>query len=85
MANTYSKIYLHVVFAVKNRQSLIRKQFKEELYKYITGIVQNHGTKVVSNKWSSRSRAFIVGLYNLNPARCTDEGSKRAFHKIGQQ
>ena len=39
MANTYSQIYLQVVFAVQARQCLILRQNKEELHKYITGIV----------------------------------------------
>ena len=37
MANTYTQLYIHVVFAVKNRQSLIHKDWKDELYKYICG------------------------------------------------
>lgn len=37
MANTYTQLYIHVVFAVKNRQSLIHKEWKDELYKYICG------------------------------------------------
>jgi REP element-mobilizing transposase RayT len=41
MANTLTPIYLHIVFAVQGRQNLIRPDFKEEVYKYITGIVQN--------------------------------------------
>jgi putative transposase len=48
MANTYSKIYLHFVFAVKNRISLVGTSWKTDLYKYITGIVANHGHKVYS-------------------------------------
>jgi hypothetical protein len=39
--STYSQIYIHVVFAVKGRQNLIRPEWEEKLYKYITGIVQN--------------------------------------------
>jgi hypothetical protein len=39
MANTYTQIYIQVVFAVQGRQNLIRKEHKEELHKYITGIV----------------------------------------------
>ena len=46
MANTFSQIYLQFVFAVKHRQSLIRKENKEELHKYITGLVQNRGAKM---------------------------------------
>ena len=48
MANTYTQIHIHAVFAVKNRQSLIMKTWKEELYKYMTGIVQNHGHKMLA-------------------------------------
>jgi len=36
-----------MVFAVKGRQSLIQKKWKEELYQYITGIVQNNGHKML--------------------------------------
>jgi REP element-mobilizing transposase RayT len=46
MANTYTKIYLHVVFSVKGRQNLIQKGWKEELYKYICGIVNGNEQKV---------------------------------------
>lgn len=48
MANTYTQCYLHLVFAVKNRQALIAKEWREELEKYITGIVQNHGHKMLA-------------------------------------
>jgi putative transposase len=46
MANTYSQIYLHVVFSVKGRQNLIHKDWKDELYKYICGITNNKEQKV---------------------------------------
>ena len=47
MANTYTQIHLQMVFAVQNRQSLIQKEWQEELYKYITGIVQNNNHKML--------------------------------------
>lgn len=46
MANTFSKIYLHVVFSVKGRQNLIQKQWKDELHKYMCGIVTGKNQKV---------------------------------------
>ena len=46
MANTFSKIYIHFVFAVKGRQNQIQKSWKDELYKYICGIVRNKKQKV---------------------------------------
>jgi REP element-mobilizing transposase RayT len=47
MANTYTKIHIQAVFAVRNRQSLISAIWKDELYKYMTGIIQNHDHKVL--------------------------------------
>jgi len=46
MANTYTQIYIQIVFAVKGRQNLIPKQHREELHKFITGIVSNRGQKL---------------------------------------
>lgn len=48
MANTYTQCYFHLVFAVKHRQALIKRAWKDELEKYITGIVQNHGHKMLA-------------------------------------
>ncbi len=48
MANTFSQIYLQFVFAVKHRQSLIDKVNKEELHKYITGLVRNRKAKMLA-------------------------------------
>ncbi len=47
MANTYTQIHIQAVFAVKDRQSLIKNEWKDELYKYITGIIQNNNHKVL--------------------------------------
>lgn len=48
MPNTYSQIYIHIVFAVKGRENLISKEHREELHKYITGIVQKRGQKLLA-------------------------------------
>ena len=48
MANTFSQIYVQTVFVVENRMSLIRPEFKEDLNKYITGIVRNQREKLIS-------------------------------------
>ena len=42
MANTYTKCYVQLVFAIKNREALIQTPWKNELEMYITGIIQNH-------------------------------------------
>jgi putative transposase len=48
MANTYSQVYIQIVFAVKGRQNLIAKENREELYKFITGIVTNREQKLLA-------------------------------------
>lgn len=48
MPNTYTQIYIQIVFAVKGRQNLISKNNREELHKYITGIVQSREQKMLA-------------------------------------
>jgi REP element-mobilizing transposase RayT len=48
MANTYTKIHIQAVFSVQNRDCAIHRSWKDELYKYVTGIIQNHGHKVLA-------------------------------------
>ena len=48
MANTFTQIHIHTVFAVQNRMSLINQSWQERLYKYIISIIQKHGHKVLS-------------------------------------
>ena len=47
MANTYTQIHIQAVFAVQNRHCLIDKVWKDELHKYMTGIIQNYDHKVL--------------------------------------
>ncbi|MBU1100710.1 MAG: IS200/IS605 family transposase [Bacteroidetes bacterium] len=61
MANTYSQIYLQFVFAVQNRTSLIRIEWKDELYKYITGIVQNNKHKLIAINGTSNHVHIFIG------------------------
>ena len=48
MPNTFSQIYLQFVFAVSQRRSLIPKEHKEELHKYISGLVQRRNAKMLA-------------------------------------
>ena len=47
MANTYTQLHVQLVFAVKYRAALIEKEWKDRLYKYITGIVQENEHKML--------------------------------------
>ena len=65
MADTYTQCYVHLVFAVKNRDALIKKEWKNELEKYITGIIRNHKHKLLSvNAMPDHIHIFIG--YNVN-------------------
>ena len=48
MGNTYTQLHIHTVFTVQNRLCLISNEWKNELLKYISGIIQNHEHKVLA-------------------------------------
>ena len=48
MANTYTQIHIQAIFAVRNRNGLIQNKWKEELFKYITGITQSRKHKLIA-------------------------------------
>lgn len=43
MAGTYSQIYIQIVFAVQGRQNLLQKEWREDVFKYMSGIIKNKG------------------------------------------
>lgn len=64
MPNTYTQLYVHCVFAVKYRTAIINPEWEERLHKYITGIVQNNGHKLLAiNSVPDHLHLFI----GLNP------------------
>ncbi|MEO7922226.1 MAG: IS200/IS605 family transposase [Chitinophagaceae bacterium] len=66
MANTYTQLHIQLVFAVKYRAALIQKSWKGELHKYITGIFQQNGHKMLQvNSMPDHIHIFI----GLNPAQ----------------
>ncbi|WPR72380.1 IS200/IS605 family transposase [Flavobacterium sp. NG2] len=68
--STYSQIYIQIVFAVKNREAQITHEWEEELYKYITGIVQNKGQKIVAiNGMPDHIHIFI----GMKPSCCLSD------------
>jgi REP element-mobilizing transposase RayT len=63
MANTYTQLYIQFVFAVKNRASLIQPSWEQQLFKYITGIVQNHQHKMIAINGMPDHIHLLVGLH----------------------
>ena len=70
MSSTFSQIYIHVVFAVKGRQSFIQQSWEEELYKYITGIVQNKEQKMLAINGMPNHIHFLIGM---RPSCCLSD------------
>ncbi len=60
MARTFSQIYIQVVFAVQGRQNLIQKHWKDDLHKYISGIITEKKQKsIIINGMPDHIHAFI--------------------------
>ncbi len=70
MASTFSQIYIQIVFAVKGRNSLIKPSWEEELYKYITGIVQNKGQKMLAINGMPNHIHIFIGM---RPSCCLSD------------
>lgn len=61
-SNTYSQLLIHVVFAVKGRKNLISELHREELQKYITGLVQKRAQKLLAIYIMPDHVHMLVGL-----------------------
>lgn len=60
MANTYTQLQIHLVFAVKYRAALIQKEWNARLHQYITGIFQNNEHKMLQiNSMPGHIHIFI--------------------------
>lgn len=62
MANTYTQIHLHLIFAVKFRDGVIQKSWKDELYKYITGIIQGNKHKLIAINGMPDHVHILIGM-----------------------
>ncbi|HYJ91162.1 MAG TPA: IS200/IS605 family transposase [Pyrinomonadaceae bacterium] len=62
MANTYSQIYIQLVFAVESRQDLICAENREELHRYIAGIINARGQKLLCIFCMPDHVHILVGL-----------------------
>jgi len=64
MPNTYTQIYIHYVFAVQNRKNLIQPKWKDDLQKYMTGIIEQQGHKLLQ---IGGMPDHIHALVSMNP------------------
>ena len=62
MADTYTQLYIHIIFAVKGRQSFIPKQRRDELHKYITGIIDGKNQTTIRINSMPDHIHILVGI-----------------------
>tara|TARA_R110000868_G_scaffold124907_1_gene329886 strand:+ start:121 stop:582 length:462 start_codon:yes stop_codon:yes gene_type:complete len=67
MANTYSQVNIHCVFAVKGHENLLSKQIRPHLFRYMHGILKNHGIHSLAiNGWTDYVHVFFELPMTLN-------------------
>jgi putative transposase len=62
MANTYTQIYIQIVFAVEGRQNLIKAAHKEEIQKYMTGVLTHRNQKVLAINCMPDHTHILIGM-----------------------
>lgn len=62
MANTYTQIFLHIVFAVKDRESLLRPDIQEELYTYLAGACKNRTHHPIAINGTADHVHMLIGF-----------------------
>lgn len=62
MANTYTQTHIHIVFSVQNKKSLIKPSWKDELYKYISGVIINNGHKLLIINGMPDHLHILIGM-----------------------
>ncbi len=67
MLNTYTQLHIHFVFVVKFREAVIQPDWEERLHKYITGIVQNNGHKMLAINSATDHLHMFIGLNPNQP------------------
>jgi len=70
MANTYTQLYIHFVFAVQNRMSLIKTNWQNQLYQYMSGIIEQQGHKLFAINGMSDHVHLLV---SMNPKQAPSD------------
>jgi len=77
MAGTFSQIYVQVVFTVKGRETSLQKPWRDEVFKYMSGIIKGKNQKpIIINGISNHVHLFI----GLKPAMAFSDLVWMALH-----
>jgi len=63
MANTYTQVYVQIIFAVQGRENLIKEKFRDELEKYMCGIITNNNSKPIAIYCNPDHTHVLIGLH----------------------
>lgn len=70
MAGTFSQIYIQYVFAVKGRENLLQQPWRDEVFKFIAGIIKGKNQKpIIVNGVADHVHVFV----GLNPSMCISD------------
>jgi putative transposase len=67
MADTYTQLHVHLVFAVKYRKALIENEWKERMHQYMTGIIQNNHHKMIQINSMADHVHILIGYRPSQP------------------
>lgn len=85
MANTYTQFHMQFVFAVKYRDGLIHPSWEDELYKYITGIVQNYDNKMLAINGMPDHVHLFIGMRAIqSPSKLMQDVKKSSSEWINE-
>ena len=70
MANTYTQLYIQIVFAVQGRERMISEKIRDSLEKYMCGIVTNNESKPLAIYCNPDHVHLLIGLH---PSRSVSE------------
>lgn len=62
MPDTYTQLYVHIIFSVKGREPLMSSSFRKELFAYIGGIIKNKGQKPIAIDGTADHIHILAGI-----------------------
>ncbi|MCL8008630.1 IS200/IS605 family transposase [Gelidibacter japonicus] len=83
MSNTFTQLYVQIIFAVMHKNALIDQLWEERLYRYITGIIQNKGNKMIAiNGMPNHIHLFIGMIPDISMSDLVREVKKSSTNFI---
>ncbi len=83
MSNTYSQIYIHVVFAVQGRQNLLQKPWRNKVFAYISGVLTKKGQKsLIVNGVADHVHVFFQLKPNVSLSEIVRDIKNSSTHYI---